>query len=124
MGVIFDRYYRLVMGVALRIVRDVGDAEDVVQTVFTDFFQRAEMFDETKGNLRTWLLQYTYGRSFNQKRKQRARCLFDQVEVEEIEVEQRRKRSKRVADLDSPEATRLVEQILPKLTEKQRSVIE
>ena len=69
MAVIFDRYYRLVMSVALRIIHDVGEAEDVVQTVFTDFYQRADLFDETKGNLKGWLLQYTYGRSFNQKRK-------------------------------------------------------
>ena len=44
MAVIFDRYYRLVMSVALRIIHDVGEAEDVVQTVFTDFYQRAELF--------------------------------------------------------------------------------
>ena len=37
MEVIFDRYYRMVMGVALRIVRDAGEAQDVVQIVFTDF---------------------------------------------------------------------------------------
>jgi RNA polymerase sigma-70 factor, ECF subfamily len=124
MAVIFDRYYRLVMSVALRIIHDVGEAEDVVQTVFTDFYQRAELFDEAKGNLKGWLLQYTYGRSFNQKRKLKNHCFYEQVELEAMDVEQRKKRAERVADLDSQDATRLVEQILPKLTEKQRFVIE
>jgi RNA polymerase sigma-70 factor (ECF subfamily) len=124
MAVIFDRYYRLVMSVALRIIHDVEEAEDVVQTVFTDFYQKAEIFDETKGNLKTWLLQYTYGRSFNQKRKLKNRCFYEQVELDEMDIGQSTKRSERVADLDSQDATRLVEQILPLLTEKQRSVIE
>lgn len=124
MAVIFDRYYRLVMSVALRIIHDVGEAEDVVQTVFTDFYQRAELFDETKGNLKGWLLQYTYGRSFNHKRKLKNHSFYEQVELEEMDVEQRKNRSERVADLESQDATRLVEQILPQLTEKQRSVIE
>ena len=124
MAVIFDRYYRLVMSVALRIIHDVGEAEDVVQTVFTDFYQRAELFDEAKGNLKGWLLQYTYGRSFNQKRKLKNHSFYEQVDLEEMDVEQRKNRSERVADLESQDAMRLVEQILPQLTEKQRSVIE
>ena len=124
MAVIFDRYYRLVMSVALRIIHDVGEAEDVVQTVFTDFYQRAELFDEAKGNLKGWLLQYTYGRSFNHKRKLKNHSFYEQVDLEEMDIEQRKNRSERVADLESQDATRLVEQILPQLTEKQRSVIE
>jgi RNA polymerase sigma-70 factor, ECF subfamily len=124
MAVIFDRHYRLIMSVALRIVHDVGDAEDVVQTVFTDFYQRAEIFDETKGNLKTWLLQCTYWRSFNQRRKLRNRCVNEHVEIEEMDAGRHSKGPERVADMDSRDVARLVEQILPKLTEKQRSVIE
>lgn len=89
MAVIFDRYYRMVMSVALRIVHDVGDAEDVVQIVFTDFYRRANLFDEAKGSLRTWLLQYAYGRSINQKTSLKARCFYDQPDLEAIELERR-----------------------------------
>jgi hypothetical protein len=52
----FDRYYRLVISVALRILHDVGDAGDVVQTVWFDFYQKAEMFDDMKGNSKTRLM--------------------------------------------------------------------
>jgi RNA polymerase sigma-70 factor (ECF subfamily) len=69
MTVIFDKYWRLVMSVALHIIHDTAEAEDVVQIVFTEFYERANLFDESKGNLRTWLLQYSYGRSFNQQKK-------------------------------------------------------
>jgi len=69
-------------------------------------------------------LQYTYGRSFNQKRKLKSHCFYEQAGLEEMDVEQQKKQWERVADLDRQDANRLVEQILPKLTEKQRSVIE
>ncbi len=124
MAVIFDRYYRLVMSVALRIVHDIGEAEDVVQIVFTDFYRRAKLFDEAKGSLRTWLLQYAYGRSINQKSSLKARYFYGQADLEAMELERRNGTSQRVFDLDAQDAVRLVEQILPKLNEKQRLVIE
>lgn len=36
---LFDRYHHLVFDVALRIVRDPGEAEEVVQTVFLDIYR-------------------------------------------------------------------------------------
>jgi RNA polymerase sigma-70 factor (ECF subfamily) len=56
LAVIVDRYQRLVFSVALRIVKDEGEAEDVVQIVFTDIFKRAEQFDPSRGTLKMWLL--------------------------------------------------------------------
>jgi RNA polymerase sigma-70 factor (ECF subfamily) len=41
MTVIFDRYGRMVMSVALHIIHDTAEAEDVVQIVFTEFYQKA-----------------------------------------------------------------------------------
>jgi RNA polymerase sigma-70 factor (ECF subfamily) len=52
LAVIVDRYQRLVFSVALRIVKDEGEAEDVVQIVFTDIFKRAEQFDASRGTLK------------------------------------------------------------------------
>ena len=67
LAVIVDRYQRLVLSVALRIVKDEGEAEDVVQIVFTDIFKRAEQFDSSRGTLKMWLLQYAYSRSVNRR---------------------------------------------------------
>jgi RNA polymerase sigma-70 factor, ECF subfamily len=124
MTVIFDRYWRLVMSVALRILHDTGEAEDVAQTVFTEFYQRAELFDPAKGNLRNWLLQYSYGRSFNQKRRLRAHGFFEQVEVEEAEKADGGTGPEAASEASSQDAAILVHEIMPQLTHKQRHVIE
>jgi RNA polymerase sigma-70 factor (ECF subfamily) len=124
MTVIFDRYYRLVMSVALRMLHDVGAAEDVVQIVFTRFYQTANLFDETKGNLGTWLLQYAYGRTINHKRSLNSRRFYEQAASDENELDSPSATYARPLGLDTRDAARLVEQILPSLNEKQRFVIE
>ena len=124
MTVIFDRYYRLVMSVALRMLHDAAEAEDVVQIVFTQFFRKASLFDSTKGNLGTWLLQYAYGRTINHKRSLHARHFYDQVPLDEMDLESWPASYLHSLGLDPRDATRLVEQILPRLNEKQRFVIE
>jgi RNA polymerase sigma-70 factor (ECF subfamily) len=124
MGAIFDRHYRLVMAVALRIMHDPAEAEDVVQVVFTEFYKKARLFDPAKGTLRTWLLQYAYGRSFNQKRKLRNSCTSEPVDLERVDAEQRKDSPERVLNLGQHDAARLVEEILPRLSDKQRLVIQ
>jgi RNA polymerase sigma-70 factor, ECF subfamily len=58
----------MMFDVALRIVRDPGEAEDVVQTVFLDVFRAMANFDSRKGILKVWLLQYAYHRALHRKR--------------------------------------------------------
>jgi RNA polymerase sigma-70 factor (ECF subfamily) len=50
LAVLFDRYQKLVLSIALRIVRDPGEAEDVTQTVFLDVYRAVAQFDPGKGN--------------------------------------------------------------------------
>src|SRR6267378_4077701 len=68
LAVLFDRYQHLAFSVALRIVRDPGEAEEVVQTVFLDIFRAIANFDPRKGILRVWILQYAYHRALHRKR--------------------------------------------------------
>lgn len=48
--ILFDRYYRLVLRIASRILRDPREAEDVMQEVFLEIFHRAAQFDSAKGS--------------------------------------------------------------------------
>lgn len=47
-AVIVDRYQRLVFSVAVRIVKDASEAEEVVQTVFLDIFRDLGKFDPAR----------------------------------------------------------------------------
>ena len=80
--VLFDRYHRLVFHVALRIVRDPGEAEEVVQTVFLSIFRAVANFDRRKGLVRVWLLQYAYHRALHRKRHLVANHFYRWEELE------------------------------------------
>jgi RNA polymerase sigma-70 factor (ECF subfamily) len=118
--VLFDRYHRLVFHVALRIVRDPGEAEEVVQTVFLSIFRAVANFDRRKGLVRVWLLQYAYHRALHRKRHLTANQFYRWEELEAaMEVGAAR------AYLGDPrENVRLVDQLLQRLKPRQRSVME
>ncbi len=67
LGLLFDRYSRLVLGIAVRILRDYGEAEEVVQDAFFHLFQKAQLFDSSKGTVKGWILQIAYHRALDQK---------------------------------------------------------
>src|SRR5258708_8362672 len=49
LAVLFERYSRLVMGIALRILGDYGEAEDAVQETFACLYQKAGLFHGSRG---------------------------------------------------------------------------
>jgi RNA polymerase sigma-70 factor, ECF subfamily len=77
LSVLFDRHYRLVFSVALRILRDHGEAEDLMQEVFLDVLRKIDQYDPAKGSAKTWILQYAYHRSLNRQKYLNLRNFYD-----------------------------------------------
>jgi RNA polymerase sigma-70 factor (ECF subfamily) len=64
---LFGRYWRLTLSVALRILRDRGEAEEVVQETFFYVFRHAKLFDPLKGSAKSWILQVGFHRALDRK---------------------------------------------------------
>jgi RNA polymerase sigma-70 factor (ECF subfamily) len=64
---LFDRYSRLVFRIARGILRDQGEAEDVVQESFFHVFKKAALFDATKGSGKNWILQVALHKALDRK---------------------------------------------------------
>ena len=117
---IFDRYHGLVFSVALRVVRDPGEAEEVVQTVFLDIFRAAANFDPARGTFRVWLLQYAYHRALHRKRHLVANHFYHWEELE-VAIDTG---ANRALSADVHVAAHLARQLLETLKPRQRAVIE
>src|SRR5438876_10778488 len=122
LAVLFDRYCRLVMSIALRILRDAGEAEDLVQSVFMEIFRSAAQFDPAKGTAKVWILQYAYHRSFNRRQYLNLRGLYERPE-ESVAV-QKGSSAVRSGALGVLESARLVQEALEQLTEAERTILE
>jgi RNA polymerase sigma-70 factor (ECF subfamily) len=62
---LYDRYGRLVYSLILRIVRDAGIAEDLVQETFLRVWNRAQGFDAQRGSIGPWLLAVARNRAID-----------------------------------------------------------
>src|SRR5688572_24200545 len=67
LAALFYRYGRLVYRVAVGILRDAGEAEDVTQEVFLEVYRKAHLYDPARGSVRVWFLQYAYHRTLRRK---------------------------------------------------------
>jgi RNA polymerase sigma-70 factor (ECF subfamily) len=64
---LFLRFFRPVLNMAFKIIRDRSEAEDVVQEVFLSIYQQRERFDPSVGTARTWVLQFGYYKSLKRR---------------------------------------------------------
>src|SRR6516225_767448 len=85
-AVLFDRYHRLVLVTALKILRDLAEAEEVTQSVFLEIYQKARQYDAARGTFKGWLLQVAYHRSINRRNYLVLRHFYDQANMDEAAV--------------------------------------
>jgi RNA polymerase sigma-70 factor (ECF subfamily) len=70
---LYDRYSRVVMSFAFRILGDRAGAEELLQEVFLRTWRQAGSFSETRGSFITWLLSITHNMAIDEIRKRNRR---------------------------------------------------
>ena len=84
LAVLYDRYATLALGMALKIVRDPNEAEDVVHDAFIAVVERADQFRPDRGSLVAWLVTMVRNLALDRSRRRtrRAQILDDEVRHE------------------------------------------
>ena len=76
MSQLFRRYAGGIRRVGLRILRDNGEADDLVQEVFLYIHQRSRLFDVSLGSARSWIFQVTYTQALIRRRQLKSHGLY------------------------------------------------
>jgi len=128
LGVLYDRYGKIVYSLALAIVREPADAEEVVVDVFGQAWRSAASFDLARGSVGAWLstiartraLDLVRSRGRRARAYERAAHLSDDgvaTPIGSAGVDPGR-------GSEQSEARRLVTKALATLPEPQRTAIE
>jgi RNA polymerase sigma-70 factor (ECF subfamily) len=122
LGILFRRYASLARGIGRRILRDEGEAEDLIQEVFLFVYRKSGTFELSKGSARSWIVQNIYYRAINRRRYLSSRHqLFVSALKPSVDPETRaaEPRNSEIAIFEAA----LVQEILKSLTPEQLETV-
>ena len=120
LGVLFRRYRSAVLNVARRILRDASEAEDLCQEVFLLLFQKARLFDSSKGTASSWIVQIAYHRAMNRRQYLAHRQHYNTQELDEEQIGVGRQ----PLFIDELTARNLLNRLREQLSQEQRETLE
>ncbi|HET6408907.1 MAG TPA: sigma-70 family RNA polymerase sigma factor [Chthoniobacteraceae bacterium] len=121
---LYDLISSAVFSAAYRVLNNQQAAEDVLQEVFLQIWEKAALYDPARGKPLTWAITLTRNKAIDRLRStQRRGRLRDTLEKESGALEQFDDRSSFDA-VDTKERGKLVSAALDKLTDEQREALE
>ena len=112
LGELYDLYAGLVHGLALRVLRDASEAEDVVQEVFMQVWRQAGRYDPLRGRPEAWMCTMARTRALDRLRR-RASRREDPSEA-----------APPLTEIPVPETALAVRAALGSLSDEQRKAVE
>jgi RNA polymerase sigma-70 factor (ECF subfamily) len=68
---LYDRYAGMLKALAVRVLNNVGDAEEVVQEAFLQAWRQAGRYDPGRSSVSTWLVLITRSRAIDRLRSRK-----------------------------------------------------
>mgnify|MGYP001548144263 CR=1 FL=1 len=121
---LYDRYSNILYATAMKFLKEDADAQDVVQDVFIQIWDKAKLYDPAKGKPLTWALTLTRNRSIDRIRAiQRRTRLRDDFEKETV-VDESEGVREALSGVDASEKSQILRDAVGRLSPEQRNVIE
>jgi RNA polymerase sigma-70 factor (ECF subfamily) len=121
---LYDRFSSLLFSTVYRVLNDQEAAEDVLQDVFIQIWERAPLYDPTRGKPLTWAVTLARNKAIDRLRSTQRRCRLQEDVQRESEIfEQLDDRSAFDAAVSGETSSR-VREAIHKLSKDQREVIE
>jgi len=122
LGEFYDNTSTPLYSVALRILGDASEAEEVIQDVFVQIWEKAGAFDVTLGSAFHWALSITRHRSIDRVRARQRRARLVEEFQQAFLVEDPVQKGADAGALEADEAA-VVRQALKGLPQEQREAI-
>ncbi len=124
LGALYDRYSTVLYSVALRILNNEAEAEDLLQEVFVQIWDKASLYDAKRGKPLTWVMSMTRNKAIDRLRSlQRRHRLHDEAE-QEAKATEAASMADSHEDVYAAENSRAVRDAVLQLSPEQRQAIE
>jgi RNA polymerase sigma-70 factor (ECF subfamily) len=118
----YDQYSGLLFSIALKVLKDSKEAEDVLQEVFMQIWNKADAYDQLLGKPVSWAVTLTRNKAIDRIRaSQRRSRLLEQATAEAVLPEDSPSANERLHGRENAEMVRSVVAALPS---DQRRAIE
>ena len=121
---LYNKYKGLLYGLILTILKDREEAEDCLQEVFTQAWEKADQFDASRGNVYSFLVTMTRNKAID---RTRSRAFKDSKKedhvINDFTLKPKSKSNNPHENLELSERASAVRNALKKLTDKQRKVL-
>ena len=123
LGVLLDRHARLVIRIGLKVLRDAGEAQELVQEAFLQVYRKSHLFDPTKGSFRSWLIRLASNRAFDRREYLNLHRFYDDRNLDDFaEIVQSAVDVEYQAQVNQSEAE--LKKAFQQLSDKQRATLE
>jgi RNA polymerase sigma-70 factor (ECF subfamily) len=123
---LYDRYSSLVYTIVLRVVKATDEAEDLVQEVFMQIWNKAASFSQDKGSVYTWIVTIAKRKAIDRLRSKDIIHKGESLSEEEqyIEIPDAAYMTNPLHAAMSAEYERIIRKGLDELSVEQRTAIE
>lgn len=121
--VLTERHGAYVLKISLAILKDRGEAQDIVQESFLQLYRTAAHFDCRKGSFSAWLFRIASHAALDRKAYLQSRRFYKGLDIQKAE-EESHGQSHEWLHLAPQEQVHLMDELLPMLKPAQRRAIE
>lgn len=121
LSALYSRYGAAIYSLAMRMLQNQTQAEEVTQDIFLRVWERADRWDSERGKLSSWLLTMTRYASIDRIRSENRRPLLSEIDLDEMP-----QLVSQMARVDEPrwQDGQLLRRLLGELPREQSELIE
>jgi RNA polymerase sigma-70 factor (ECF subfamily) len=123
LGELYDRYSRLVFGMARNALGDQGLAEEITQDVFMRIWNKASTYQAVQGKVVSWIAGITRNRAIDVFRHQKSLLDSNSLSLEELPLFDPPDSLNVEQEIESKLKERRVQQALFRLPKEQRDAL-
>jgi len=121
---LYDRFSGILFAAALRVLHDQREAEDILQDIFIQIWEKAHLYVPERGKPLTWALTLTRNKSIDRLRSlQRRARLRDEVQIETTTSQAVIQRDSS-DEVDTLETSKIIRDAVLELSDEQREPIQ